>query len=93
MGDRHQQARAITCRIVRLAKGSSRVFACVAWLRPRCARLTPLTSPRSSPVLGKYVMAREVHGRSRTTGSTQRKDQAMNTMSDHTLDLACVKTW
>jgi hypothetical protein len=49
MGDCHLQALAITCPIVRLAKGSSRVFACVAWLRPRCARLTPLTRPSIEP--------------------------------------------
>jgi hypothetical protein len=57
MGDRLLRARAITCPIVRLDSGSSRGFACLAQLRPRCARLTPLTSPRSSPVLGTYVMA------------------------------------
>lgn len=49
MGDRHLAARAITCPIVRLAAGSSRVFACFAWLRPRCARLTPLTRPAVEP--------------------------------------------
>jgi hypothetical protein len=57
MGDRHLQARAITCQIVRLDLGSSRVFACFAWLRPRCARLTPLTRPSVEPGPGNYVMA------------------------------------
>jgi hypothetical protein len=36
----------------------------VPWLRPRCARLTPLTRPPASAVLGNCVMARQVHGRS-----------------------------
>jgi hypothetical protein len=57
MRHRHQQARAITCRIVRLDSGSSRVFARFAWLRPRRARLTPLTRPSVEPGAGNYVMA------------------------------------
>jgi hypothetical protein len=84
MSDRHLQARAITCPIVRLDSGSSRGFACIGPLRPRCARLTPLTSPRSSPVLGKYVMARRFMV-TRTSGldSTHEKGRTslMNTTS------------
>ena len=64
MSDRRLRAQAITCAIVRLASGSSRVFACFAWLRPRYARLTPLTRPSVEPGPGSYVMARQVHGRS-----------------------------
>lgn len=63
MSDRNLRARAITCRIVRLASGSSRVFARLVWLRPRCARLTPLTRPSVEPGPGNYVMARQVYGR------------------------------
>jgi hypothetical protein len=43
-----------------LVKGLRMTF---AWLRPRCARLAPLTSPPASTVLGNYVMARQIHGR------------------------------
>jgi hypothetical protein len=81
MGNRHLRARAITSSIVRLDSGSSRVFACTTRLRPRSARLTPLTIPRSSPVLGQYVMARQVHGRLNIGIQFERTDQIMNTTS------------
>ena len=55
---------AITRPIFRLASGSSRVFAAFAWLRPRSARLTPLTRPSVEPRWGSYVMARELDGHS-----------------------------
>lgn len=51
--------RAITTAMVGLASGSSRVSAA---LRPRAARLAPLTRPSVEPGLGTYVMARDANG-------------------------------
>ena len=63
MSDGCLRPQAITFPILRLASGSSRVSAYLTWLRPRCARLTPLTKPSVEPGPGIYVMARQVYGR------------------------------
>jgi hypothetical protein len=64
MSDRHLQARAITCPIVRLDSGSSRGFACIAPLRPRCATADALDEPSVEPGPWQLRDGPEVHGHS-----------------------------